>query len=88
MIIDDYYCIECENIQEIIIKDGKIEDVCEKCGGELKKYFGSLNFQLKGNGWASKGSAHLGPPKRTKIADGVKVDLNKKRIMEEQGYKF
>jgi len=47
----------------------------------------SGNFILKGQGWASKGSALATKPKKYKEV-GVKVDYNKKAEMEAAGEKF
>lgn len=64
MALYDVECLECGNIEEILVKmeslDGEgniLDEKCSKCGSELLKKLisKSTNFHLKGNGWAKDG---------------------------------
>ena len=52
MPVYEYYCEKCDKIYEYfqrITEDPK--DVCEVCGGPLKKQISLSAFHLKGSGW-------------------------------------
>jgi putative FmdB family regulatory protein len=54
MPVYEYQCDKCKEVVEVL---QKISDepltTCEKCGGELKKGFNSMNFHLYGSGFYS-----------------------------------
>ena len=51
---------KCQNTGEIVERDFKIgtakKEIACNCGSCAKRFFGSMNFQLKGGGWPSKSS--------------------------------
>lgn len=56
MPIFEYNCINCNNLEEHLIRNGESEPTeCEKCKGELKKLISLPNFSLFGGGWSHDG---------------------------------
>jgi len=68
----DYFC-ECGEEKEVFRSMSDTSDiVCEICGKKMKQGFTGMSFILKGNGWASKGTATAGKAKHFKeVAVGV-----------------
>lgn len=73
----DYVCDTCEIVTEITHGMFETPQILCACGKEMRKSIsGGTGFQLKGNGWASKGTATVGSPKRTKeVGLGVKQGM-------------
>jgi putative FmdB family regulatory protein len=81
MPIYEFKCDDCRVIleKESSMKDAPTELVCIGCKKVLKRYYGSMNFICKGDGWPSKsiragkspvGNKRPGPnPKAKKIED-------------------
>lgn len=57
-----YQCKKCSHLFEVkqSFSDKPIE-VCEKCGGEVKKVFGNLGVTFKGSGFYRTDSAGSKP---------------------------
>jgi putative FmdB family regulatory protein len=52
MMLHDYKCSNCQNIQEANHKwNEKPEINCNNCGTVMDKQIGSAGFKLKGDGW-------------------------------------
>ncbi len=50
----DFMCNECDDVNEVLIlKDDREPTKCEKCGGELRKLFGTPKFIFKGSGFCA-----------------------------------
>ncbi|MHA2063670.1 MAG: FmdB family zinc ribbon protein [Candidatus Thorarchaeota archaeon] len=51
----EFKCHECQIIfeEEHSMADAPSTSTCD-CGKEMKRYYGGLNFVLKGDGWPSK----------------------------------
>lgn len=56
MAIYEFKCPDCEFIQEEEhpMAEAPSETKCMDCGKTIKRYYGSMNFVLKGDGWPSK----------------------------------
>ena len=67
MPIYEYQCRDCGNRSEAIqrMSDPPLE-VCEDCGGELKKLISAPSFQFKGSGWYVTDYAGKDGPKNGK----------------------
>ena len=54
MPVYEYQCEKCKEVVEILqkVSDDPV-DVCEKCGGKLRKQFNSMSFHLYGSGFYS-----------------------------------
>ncbi len=67
-----YGCTACGAEVEYIQKfSDPPKQVCEACGGELKRLVTSAAFHLKGGGWYKDGYASA---KRSEPASGAKSD--------------
>jgi predicted nucleic acid-binding Zn ribbon protein len=56
-VIFEYKCQETGEVIERSFTIGQAEKVVKcNCGCEAKRFFGSMNFQLKGGGWPGKSS--------------------------------
>jgi putative FmdB family regulatory protein len=49
----EYKCEPCDNITEKqkSFSESNSVEICEKCGGEMKKHFGTFGIQFKGPGF-------------------------------------
>ena len=49
----DYKCVKCEHSKEVnkSISDATVTEICDKCGAEMVKQFGSFGIQFKGTGF-------------------------------------
>ena len=49
----DYKCVTCEHSKEVNkpISDATVTEICDKCGAEMVKQFGSFGIQFKGTGF-------------------------------------
>lgn len=69
----DYFCPSCGKVEEFF--HGMFEEPeikCEKCNQTMKKGYTAIQYALKGQGWASKGTATASKPKHFKeIGVGV-----------------
>lgn len=55
MALYDFQCEKCGEIVEVNFPLGKApKKVSCNCGGEAPRYYGSVGFILKGNGWPSQ----------------------------------
>jgi len=56
MPIYEFLCRDCKQIieEEHSMKDAPSETICPDCKKTIKRYYGALNFVLKGDGWPSK----------------------------------
>lgn len=68
MPIYDYECIKCEFVFEEMSGYDKISPEgtfvretpsCPKCNADTKKLISSVNFSLKGGGWADSGYSKI-----------------------------
>ena len=80
----DYFCPNCNFKKEVW--HGMSEEpeiLCDKCQTKMKKGYFSLMFELKGQGWASKGNATAGKPKHFKEI-GIGVPESMKDIVSDE----
>lgn len=56
MAVYQFKCNECERVfeEEHAMKDAPSGAKCLYCNAICKRYYGSMNFVLKGDGWPSK----------------------------------
>lgn len=49
----DYKCVACEHKKEInkSISESSNVELCDKCGAEMVKQFGTFGIQFKGSGF-------------------------------------
>lgn len=81
------YVSDDGDVQELFLLMSEATQEKEINGKKYKLQFeGSGNFILKGQGWASKGTATASSPKHGKEV-GIKVDYDKKQAMKEAGEK-
>ncbi len=92
-----YFCPHCNNEEEKF--HGMFEEptiLCDKCQTPMKKKFDNCSFILKGQGWASKGTATAGTPKHFKeigfgvpevMKDAVSDDVKRNAVKVVKGDK-
>lgn len=77
----DYSCIECDHKELDVIRP-IIEDVsvleCTICGSNMKQFYSSFGFNLKGDGWAKDGYGNKAPKVKETKKDTKKKDDKKK----------
>lgn len=64
MPIYEYQCTGCNKIYEIMQSfDDEPLEICEECGGLLKKIVSESTFKLEGEGWSKDG--YTNPSKKS-----------------------
>jgi putative FmdB family regulatory protein len=53
----DYKCSKCEHAKEVNkpISEASTIELCDKCGSEMSKGYGTFGIQFKGSGFYSTG---------------------------------
>ena len=73
----DYSCIDCDHIESDVIRP-ITEDVsilkCTLCGNDMKQFYSSFRFNLKGEGWAKDGYGNKIPKVKETKKDAKKKE--------------
>lgn len=78
MVTYEFKCPDCKIIiqEDHLMKDAPSKTVCPKCDETVKRYYGSMNFVCKGEGWPSKdikaGKSPVGTGKKKGINTNAK----------------
>jgi len=87
MPIYEYRCSRCGHISEVWQKfsDPSLE-ICEVCGGPVKKIISNNTFHLKGTGWyvTDYASGRTGPAKEEKPKSSTK-DEGQNKATKDSG---
>ena len=90
----DYVCFEDEILEEH--KHGMLESpefLCPECGQKMKKAILNTKFILRGQGWATKGSATANPVRKVRehkigIKKGYEDSVTPEQVEKDFGGKI